>query len=40
MVVGGFAGDDDVVDVAFAEAGVGDADEAGVLLELVDGVAA
>jgi hypothetical protein len=30
MVVGGFAGDDDVVDVALSEAGVGDADEVGV----------
>ena len=40
MVVGGFAGDDDVVDVALAEAGVGDADEARVGLQLCDGAAA
>ncbi len=40
MVVGGFAGDDDVMDVRLAEAGVGDADEAGVGLELGDGGAA
>ena len=35
-VVGGFAGDDDVVDVGFAEAGARDADEAAVGLEIVE----
>jgi hypothetical protein len=30
VVVGGLAGDDDVVDVALSKAGVGDADEVGV----------
>src|ERR1700722_165462 len=35
-VVGGFAGDDDVVDVGFAEAGAGDADEAAVGFEIVE----
>ncbi len=40
MVVGSFAGDDDVVDVAFAEAGAGDANELCLLLQLLDGCAA
>ena len=40
MVVGRFAGDDDVVDVGLAKAGVRDADEAGIALEFGDGVAA
>ena len=40
VVVGGFAGNDDVVDVGFAETGVGDANEAGVSLEVGDGFAA
>ena len=40
MVVGGFTGDDDVVDVAFAKAGAGDADELRLLLEVLDGGAA
>ncbi len=40
VVVRCFAGDDDVVNVAFAEAGVGDADEARVGLELGDRTAA
>ena len=35
-IVGGFFGDDDVVDVAFAEAGGGDAEEAGFFLHLAD----
>ena len=35
-VVGGFSGYGDVVDVAFAEAGAGDAAEAGVGLEVLD----
>ena len=35
-VVGGFAGDGDVVDVGFAEAGACDAAEAGVVLEVLD----
>jgi hypothetical protein len=35
-VVGGFAGDDDVVDVGFAEAGAADADEAAVGFEIVE----
>ena len=37
-VVGGFLGDDHVVDVGFAEACGGDADEAGFLSEFFDGV--
>jgi len=40
VVVGGFAGDDYVVDVGFTEAGAGEADEFGFGLELFDGGAA
>src|ERR1700733_15701101 len=40
MIVGGLAGDDDVVDVAFAESSAGDADEAGLLLQFCDGATA
>src|SRR5689334_12046949 len=39
-VVGGFLGDGDVVDVAFAQAGVADTDEARLLLDLGDAGAA
>lgn len=40
MIVRCFSGDDDVVDVAFAEAGVGNADEAGFFVEVGDASAA
>ena len=40
VVVRGFAGDDDVVNVGLAQAGVRDADKAGVFLEFFDGTAA
>jgi len=40
MVVGRFAGDDYVVDMALAQTCAGDADETGILLEFVDGAAA
>src|SRR5580704_12853250 len=39
-VVGGFAGDRDVVDVALPQAGEGDAAEPRVFLQLTDGAAA
>src|SRR5207245_10696557 len=38
-VVGGFLGDDHVVDVALAQTGLGDLNEAGLLLHLGDGAA-
>src|SRR5579859_4907775 len=34
MIIGSLAGDDDVVDVAFAQAGAGDAHESRLLLQL------
>ena len=40
MIVRSFAGDDDVVDVAFAQSGVRDAHEAGLGLQIFDGSAA
>src|SRR5690348_18157715 len=40
MVIRGLAGDDDVVDVAFAAAGPADADELGLLLEFGNAAAA
>src|ERR1700738_4634427 len=40
MIVGRLAGDDDVVDMALPEAGVGDADKLRLLLQVLDGFAA
>src|SRR3954470_14565191 len=40
MVVGSLAGDDHVVDVGFAQTGIRDADETGIVLEFLDGSAA
>lgn len=40
MVIGSFPGDDDVVDVALPESGIGDSYEMRLLVQFLDGVAA
>src|SRR5262249_28722174 len=40
LIIGCFLGDDDIVDVAFAQSSTGDADETGALAQILDSAAA